>query len=159
MPLALADLGYHTYVVDPDTLGGKYGNEWDFVDYGRWGIETIRAGMEDPVFEAGTLDVAVSVSVIEHLPAEARRRGLEQIYSALRPGGIAVFSVDVLPDGINLWNRVEDEVEPVSVHGTVEDFYAECEAAGFRLEERASSPVTVPELKVRAVVLTKPDAI
>lgn len=157
VPLALADLGYVTFVVDPDTLGGKYGNEWDFVDYGRWGIDTIRAGMEDRVFDPDSLDVAVSVSVIEHLPADARRRGLAEIYRALRPGGLAVFSVDVLPDGINLWNRVEDEVEPIDVHGTVDDFVAECAAAGFQLETRVNCPVTVPHLQVQAMVLRKRD--
>ena len=157
VPLALAELGFTTYVVDPDALAGKYGNEWDFVDYGHWGIETFRAGMEDRVFDADSLDVAVSVSVIEHLPANARRHGLTEIYRALRPGALAVFSIDVLPDGTNLWNRVEDEIEPVEVHGTVEDFFAECMAAGFHIEKRATCPITVPGLEVRAVVLSKPN--
>ncbi|MDT4936922.1 MAG: hypothetical protein QOG80_593 [Pseudonocardiales bacterium] len=156
VPLALAELGYETFVVDPDTLEGKYDNEWNFVDYGRWGITTIRAGMEDAVFEPGTLDVAVSVSVIEHLPADARRRGLQQIYTALKPGGLAVLSVDVLPDGIHLWNRVEDEIESLDVHGTVDDFMNECEAVGFSILQRSACPITVPHLRVQAAALVRP---
>lgn len=155
VPLALADLGYRTSVVDPDTLEGEYDNEWHFTDYTRWGIETIKAGMEDPVFEPGSLDIAVSVSVIEHIPAEQRRRGLHQIAAALKPDGVAVLSLDLMPDGKHLWNRVVDEVEPLDIHGTVEDFIGECAAAGLRVIERRTCPIRLPHLVVEAFVLTK----
>lgn len=155
VPLALADLGYRTFVVDPDTLEGRYGNEWDFVDYRRWGIETKKAGMEDRVFEAGALDVAVSVSVIEHLPAEKRRLGLHEMSAALRTGGLAVLSIDLMPDGKHLWNRIVDEIEPLSEHGTVDEFVSECEQAGLHVVERKPCPIRLPHLRVEAFVLTK----
>ena len=155
VPLGLARLGYRTVVVDPDTLQGRYGNEWEYIDYNRWGIETIKAGMEDRVFEPGSLDVAVSVSVIEHLPAEARRRGLRQIHESLKPGGLAVFSLDLLADGVHLWNRVVEEIEPTTEHGTMPEFLDECRAAGFRLVVRERCPIRLPDLRVEAVVLLK----
>ena len=76
MPIALANLGFDTIVVDPDArtlLGRRAGNEWDFFDYGRWGVRTERAGIEDSVFTPASLEVAVSISVIEHLAAEQGR--------------------------------------------------------------------------------------
>lgn len=120
IPIKLASLGFTTHVVDPHQLLG-FTNEWDFRDYSPWGVTTHFARFEDPVFAIETLDIAVSVSVIEHLTADARRVGLAQVNRALVSGGLAVFTIDVIPGPERyLWNRVVEVIEPPHIHGTVD---------------------------------------
>src|SRR5665213_1462893 len=89
-PILLARLGYKTSVVDSDQLDSEYSNEWQWVDYGQWGINTHKAGMEDRLFDEGSLSVAVSVSAIEHMPAKTRRHAIDEISRAVRVGGLVV---------------------------------------------------------------------
>lgn len=159
IPLALQRLGLECSVVDPAQLeeleGKSRGNEWDFVDYSRWGIKTHRAGMEDKVFAPESLGVAVAVSVIEHLPAESRRGGLSRIGDALEAGGYAVFTVDLCRGSRFLWNRIVDEFEPTDVHGTVDDFLNEAHAVGLCLEHFERCPIRTPELEAVGMVFRK----
>jgi SAM-dependent methyltransferase len=145
IPIALTQRGYRTVVVDPDIerlTGRRFGNEWDHADYSRWGIETREAGMEDPVFPSGTLALAVSVSVIEHVTAEVRRTGIRQIWNALATGGALILTVDLEPDGVHLWNRIlGQEVESVEQHGTIDDLLLEASDVGFTLLSRCRCPM------------------
>jgi len=140
LPVALQGFGLRTAVVDPDSqaqTGRRMGGEWDWIDYRRWGIATYRAGIEDAVFDAGSLGVAVSVSVIEHLPAASRRRGLGQVADALEPGGVLVLTVDLVRGTPRLWNRIlAAEVEPPARHGTIDDLIGEAEAVALHLDKR-----------------------
>jgi SAM-dependent methyltransferase len=162
IPIGLVRLGFETDVVDPDSLpvlGRRYGNEWDFIDYARWGIKTHKAGMEEQVFEAGELGVAVSVSVIEHLPAALRRHAICEVARVVEPNGLAVITVDLLPgESRYLWNRVVDEIEPVNVHGTVDDLIAEAKACGLSLCLSERCPVPEAETSVIGMVLRKNSA-
>jgi hypothetical protein len=144
VPIALARIGYETVVVDPDAvtlLGRKVGNEWDLADYSRWSIPLHRAGIEDRVFDDRELVGAVSVSVLEHLLADQRRQGLVRVADAMTSGGVFVCTIDLMPDGTFLWNRVEHEIEPAAVHGTLVHFIDEALASGFRLLECARCPI------------------
>lgn len=145
IPIALAERGYRTVVVDPDIerlVGQRFGNEWDHADYTRWGIETRVAGMEDTVFPSGMLAVAVSVSVIEHVTAEVRRTGIRRIWDALATGGVFILTVDLEPDGLHLWNRIlGQQVESVERHGTVDDLLCEASDVGFTLLSRCRCPM------------------
>jgi hypothetical protein len=68
----------------------------------------------------GSLGAAFSVSVIEHIAAEARRLGLARVAEALAPGGPLVVTVDLFPGTKALWNYcVGLGVEPVDKHGTI----------------------------------------
>ena len=157
MPIALANLGFDTIVVDPDArtlLGRRAGNEWDFFDYGRWAVRTERAGIEDSVFTPASLEVAVSISVIEHLAAEQRRSGFVRLADALVDGGLCVLTVDLLSDSDFLWNRVEQVIESPDVHGAIEDVVAEAEAAGLRLKARERCPIE-PEHPVEGLVFVR----
>jgi SAM-dependent methyltransferase len=159
IPLALQDMGLQCTVVDPAQLeeleGRARGNEWDFVDYSKWGITTHRAGMEDHVFESGSLGFAVSVSVIEHMPAPTRREGLGRIADALNPGGYAVITVDLIRGSRYLWNRIVDEIESPSVHGTVDDLLNEARAVDLYLEHFERCPIRTSELEAVGLVFRK----
>jgi hypothetical protein len=159
VPIGLAKLGFETDVVDPDSepvLGRRYGNEWDFVDYSSWGITTHKAGMEESIFAEHELGVAVSVSVIEHLPADLRRRAISEVARVVEPRGLVVLTVDVMPGGSHqLWNRVVDEIEPLNVHGTVEDVIAEAASCGLAVGVVDRCPMPESETSVVGMVLTK----
>lgn len=159
VPIGLVHLGFDTDVVDPDSmavLGRRYGNEWDFVDYARWGIKTHKAGMEEQIFDADQLGVAVSVSVIEHLRAGLRRCAIREVARVMEPNGLVVLTVDVLPGKSRyLWNRVVDEIESVSVHGTVDDVIEEAAACGLSLRLSERCPIPESETSVIGMVLRK----
>ena len=159
VPIGLVRLGYDTDVVDPDSepvLGRRYGNEWDFVDYAPWGITTHRAGMEEQLFDADELGVAVSVSVIEHLPAELRRLAIREVARVVEPDGLIILTVDVQPGGSQqLWNRVVDEIEPLGVHGTVDDVVDEAAACGLSLRLIERCPIPESESAVVGMILRK----
>jgi hypothetical protein len=158
LPIALADLGLTVNVVDPDAktlLGRRWGNEWDFTDYERWGIRTYKRGIEDEIFESRALSVAVSVSVIEHIPAATRREGLRRVAEALEDGGIFVMTVDVLPGTDYLWNRVLDEIEPVATHGTINDLIREAHFEGLQLVRDARCPIATSDQAVRGLVFVR----
>ncbi len=154
--ILLADLGYVTSVVDSDQLESEFANEWEWVDYGKWGVKTHRAGMEERIFPEASLSVAVSVSAIEHMRAEMRRQAITEIARALKPQGLAVLTVDVIPNSDNLWNLVVDEIEPIDDHGTIHSFVAELEDAGLRLMRRTACPLTAGDSLVEGFVLIKP---
>lgn len=156
VPIELRKMGFTTSVVDPGVLGTKYGNEWDFVDYRQWGIETHIASMEEPVFEPSSLGVAVSVSVIEHVSAVVRRRALEELARVLEPDGLLVLTIDMIhgPDR-HLWNRVVDEIEPIEVHGTVDGFLDEARANGFQLRSMVPCPVEAGQTAVLGLVFRR----
>jgi hypothetical protein len=159
MPIALAGLGLKTTVADPNSqekTGKNSGGEWDWTDYSPWGVETRCAGMEEKIFKKGSLGVAVSVSVIEHIPAEVRRAGLKALSTALEPGGLMVFTVDLVKGSRQLWNRVLDiEVEPLAVHGSVEDMIAEADAFGMRLVHQELCPVSTDHHDILGLVFEK----
>ena len=159
MPIALADLGLRTTVADPNSqemTGKTSGGEWDWTDYSPWGVETKCAGMEEQIFEEATLGVAVSVSVIEHIPAEVRRAGLQALSVALEDKGLLILTVDLVRGTRQLWNRVLDiEVEGLDVHGTVEDLIGEAAACGLSLVHQELCPVSTEHHDILGLVFER----
>jgi SAM-dependent methyltransferase len=155
-PILLARLGYTTAVVDSDQLDSEYSNEWQWIDYGQWGIKTFKAGMEDRIFDEGSLSVAISVSAIEHMAAETRRQSIREISRAVRSGGLVVLTIDVLPDAKHLWNFAVDEIESQEVHGTIDAFVDELQSSGLVLISREACPMKGDsDQLVEAFVLSK----
>jgi SAM-dependent methyltransferase len=109
-------------------------NEWGFVDYAEAGVGhrswncTLGELPESTVF-----DGALSISVIEHIPATERRALLNDIALRLRPGGLMVLTVDLARGGNDLWNRNRGQIVDDRRHGTFRDVISECAAAGFEL--------------------------
>lgn len=158
IPVALARMGYRAVVVDPDAetlLGRKVGNEWDMADYSPWNIPTLQAGIEDEVFADRELVGAVSVSALEHVPAQQRRQGFSQLAKSMPAGGVFVCTIDLMPDRRFLWNRVEDEIEPFDVHGTLQDVLQEADDAGFVLLDESWCPLRRQEPVVGIVLVRK----
>lgn len=160
IPIAVSRLGLATSVVDPDSvtqMNKTTGAEWKWTDYGRWGVRTIRAGVEDPtLFQPDSLGFALCVSVIEHLPAEVRRAGIKNMATFLEPGGVAVFTVDLVRGSSQLWNRVlGEEVEPLEQHGDLNTLIDEARETGLRLEESARCPMHDRRVDVHGLVFRK----
>ena len=140
-PLApfLASRGYVIDTVDPSDIHRTWPpaedwNEWGFVDYAEAGLGhrswncTLGELPESPSF-----DGAMSISVIEHIPATERRALLRDIALRLRPGGLMVLTIDLVRGGNDLWNRNRGQIVDERRHGTFGDVVSEGAAAGFEL--------------------------
>jgi hypothetical protein len=141
-PLApfLSSRGYLVDTVDPSPTIRTWPpkpewNEWDFLDYGAAGLA--RRSWNCVLGELPTrplFDGAYSISVIEHVPATVRRNLLADIAARTRVGGLVVLTIDLVRGGDALWNlNLEVEVEPLAVHGTLQDVIEECAAVGLDL--------------------------
>lgn len=138
-PLApyLTAKGYVVDTVDPSPILRSWPprpdwDEWGYLDYAAAGharhswnttLERIPPGLR--------YDVVCSVSVIEHLPAEARRQLLSEARDRLHHGGLLLLTVDIVRGSDVLWNRVMGaEVEDPSLHGTFPSLLAEVTSLG-----------------------------
>lgn len=84
--------------VDPDVFeaGLKYkghGVSEEFIK--RTGIKFRRGDMTEVPLESDSQDRAFSISVMEHVPPHVRRRGMQELARILKPGGLAVITVDM----------------------------------------------------------------
>jgi SAM-dependent methyltransferase len=73
--------------VDPADLDPEF--------FGRLGVRFLNAGMEAIPVESDSQDVVFSISVMEHVEPETRRRGMQEIARILKPGGRAIVTVDL----------------------------------------------------------------
>jgi hypothetical protein len=110
-------------------------NEWDFLDYRAAGLA--HRSWNCTLGELPTrspFDGAYSISVIEHVPATVRRALLADIAARTRAGGLVVLTIDLVRGGDQLWNlNLGVEVEPLAVHGTLQDVIEESAAVGLEL--------------------------
>jgi SAM-dependent methyltransferase len=84
--------------VDPDVfeVGLRYkghGVSEEFIK--RTGIKFLRGDMTDVPLETDSQDRAFSISVMEHVTPDVRRRGMQELARILKPGGLAVLTVDM----------------------------------------------------------------
>jgi hypothetical protein len=107
-------------------------NEWDFLDYGSAGLANRSWNCTlDKLPRRPPWDGIYSISVIEHVPAAARRSLLRDIAIRTRPGGLVVLTIDLVPGTDELWNlNLGVEVENPAHHGSLDDVVAECAAIG-----------------------------
>ena len=143
LPLWLAQRGARVTTVDGHSAirvppAQPNWNEWGFLDYGN--IDgTIRSHnclMQD-MQGAGPFELIYSVSVIEHIPAEARRAVLAAMKENLVPGGRLLLTLDLIPNTDQLWDLSEGvRVDEGLPHGTIADFLAELAALGFTVTEQ-----------------------
>ena len=141
-PLApfLTSMGYVVETVDPSPTIRRWPpqpdwNEWDFFDYGEVGMAHRSWNCTlDLIPQAPPFDGAYSVSVIEHVPAAVRRSLLADIARRVRPGGLVVLTIDLVPGTDDLWNlNLGVVVEEICDHGTISDVTQECLALGLVL--------------------------
>jgi 2-polyprenyl-3-methyl-5-hydroxy-6-metoxy-1,4-benzoquinol methylase len=141
-PLApfLTGQGYVVDTVDPSEIHRAWPpaedwNEWGFLDYAEAGLghRSWNCAL-DQVPESIMFDGALSISVIEHIPATQRRSLLKAIAQRLRPGGLMVLTVDLIRGEMDLWNQNMDQiVDEPGLHGTFQDVITEATAVGFEL--------------------------
>jgi SAM-dependent methyltransferase len=140
-PLApfLAGRGYVIDTVDPSDIHRTWPpaedwNEWGFVDYAEAGVghRSWNCTLGE-LPESTEFDGALSISVIEHIPATERRALLRDIAVRLRPGGLMVLTVDLARGGSDLWNRNRGQTVDDRRHGTFRDVISEGVSAGFEL--------------------------
>jgi len=97
--------------VDPDVFeaGLKYkghGVSEEFIK--RTGIKFLRGDMTEVPLESDSQDRAFSISVMEHVPPDVRRRGMQEVARILKPGGRAVITVDM-----SMWFEVNRPLDLV----------------------------------------------
>ena len=113
-------------------------NEWGYIDYGLLdrNIRSYNCLMQD-LRGAGPFDLIYSVSVIEHIPAEARRAALAAIRDNLVPGGRLLLTLDLIPGTDRLWDLSEGQrIDEGGEHGSIADFLAELAGLGFSVAEK-----------------------
>lgn len=146
VPLLLALHGLKVTTVDDsavvrDPASGMAGwDEWGFLDYAALdpAIDSVQGDAANLDLPAGSCAAVYSISVVEHMPAETRRRLWPRLAGWLCPGGSLVLTVDLMPGTEHLWNRASgQEVEPVERHGDLPALTAELGGLGFRLDERS----------------------
>lgn len=98
--------------VDPDLFdaGVKYfahGVSQQFIE--RSGLRILKGDFQSVPIESDSQDVVFCISVMEHVPPDVRRQGIQEIARILKPGGRAVITLDVSMVGFEL-NRPLDLV-------------------------------------------------
>jgi SAM-dependent methyltransferase len=109
--------------IDPDVFdaGLRYkghGVSEEFIK--RTGIKFLRGDMTEVPLESDSQDRAFSISVMEHVPPDVRRRGMQELARILKPGGRAILTVDM-----SLWFEMNRPLELVyesglNFHGLVD---------------------------------------
>src|SRR5687767_8420535 len=97
--------------VDPDVFesGIKYrahGVSQEFIE--RTGLKFLKGDMDVLPLETNSQDCVFSISVMEHVPPDVRRRGMQEIARVLKPGGRAVLTVDM-----SMWFEINRPLELV----------------------------------------------
>jgi 2-polyprenyl-3-methyl-5-hydroxy-6-metoxy-1,4-benzoquinol methylase len=143
VPILSARLGCSVTTIDnhPMKRTQESKNEWDewgFLDYSLFhqAIQSLRLSFEqiNPVEKA---DMVISISVIEHIPADLRKTWIKHAYQILKNHGVLLLSIDTDPFSQKLWNRSQGLlVEDEKLHGTIQDLVNELEDTGFLVEEK-----------------------
>lgn len=117
--------------VDPDVFeaGTKYyahGVSREFMD--RTGLKIVKGEFDEIPLPSDSQDRVFCISVMEHVPPDVRRRGMQEIARILKPGGKAILTVDVsmwfeLNRPLDLiWESGLTLVEPADLRWPVQRF-------------------------------------
>jgi SAM-dependent methyltransferase len=84
--------------VDPDVFESgvkfvSFGVSKEYLD--RTGIRFVKSGLEKIDLPSDSFDRVFCLSVIEHLPHEGVREGAKELGRILKPGGLAIVTIDV----------------------------------------------------------------
>ena len=141
LPFALARRGACVVTLDNhplmrDTANREQWNEWGFLDYSQVDTRITSLHIAYEEFEASTkFDFVYSVSVIEHLPRDVRRKWVQKFPEQLQVKGVLLLTVDLIPDTNLLWNQSEGVVvEPTTIHGEFSTLLQELQAVGLTIE-------------------------
>jgi 2-polyprenyl-3-methyl-5-hydroxy-6-metoxy-1,4-benzoquinol methylase len=142
LPLLLSNDGHKLLTVDAHTQTRHLEqratwNEWRFFDYSQLdrGIRSIQNPYESLSLN-DKQDVIYSVSVIEHLQGVTRRAWIAKMAEQIKTGGRLLLTVDLVPMSRDLWPYSEGQlVEPIQIHGTLDDLLDEIRSNGFQIDD------------------------
>lgn len=143
LPFYLAENGYTVLTIDshPSTERKledmENWNEWGFLDYSLLN-EKITSLREDAAtyIPSDKMDIAYSISVIEHMPSDTRKKLIQNVSNWLEEGGFFLITMDLVPGKNKLWNLNEGKkVENGLVHGNLRSVLRELRKAGFEIKE------------------------
>lgn len=141
LPIMLAQAGIrvdcvdsHPRVMTDEPRAGW--NEWGFIDYAPMHPNLRSFHTDILLFKPeAAYDVVYSVSVVEHMPRPVWERTVELAAGWLKPGGLLVLTVDMIPQSMDLWNMSEGRLVDAENHGTIESLGRKMQQAGLTLEE------------------------
>ena len=144
LPVYLAGKGHKVLTVDSSPIVRIHGkdeetwNGWGYLDYSRLhsGITSMNCDAAGIPQDGQQFDLCYSVSVIEHLAADARRGLLHRLAAMIKADGNLMLTVDLIPDSFDLWNMEQGrEVESIAQHGNIDDLLKELLDCGFGIVE------------------------
>jgi SAM-dependent methyltransferase len=142
MPLFLADRGMTVDCIDNSPIirtlpAGEDWDPWGFFDYRqlRTNLVSHHCDLADFVPPA-PYDAIYASGVVAAMTSETRRETIRLCARWLRPSGIFLVSIGLVPGTERLWNLARGTVvEPPQEHGTVADMMREVVASGFDIVE------------------------
>lgn len=144
LPIAIAQQGAKVVTIDSSHIVRKLGdgqeswNGWGFLDYSSLNdnIVSFNEDVFSSQFKESSFDCIYSVSVIEHITTELRRKLWADLSRRLESNGLLLLTIDIIPDTNNLWNcSAGSVVEDVESHGDCEMVKAELLREGLYIEE------------------------
>jgi SAM-dependent methyltransferase len=143
LPLFLAERGLLVQTVDPHPLVRKMTatpdwTEWGFFDYSQLhpNLKSSHCTIAD-FTTTERFDAIYSVSVLAHMPRPVREDTLRRCRDLLRPGGLLLLAIDLIPATNFLWNFSSGrEVEPPEIHGTIYDVIEQLSSLDFEIVEK-----------------------
>ena len=140
LPLYLAGKGMQVDTIDNSDFARRLPadeswNEWGYLDYGVIDprISSFNAGV-DAFQPRHTYDVIFSVSVLSLMTTPAREDKLRRCRKWLKPRGLLLLAIDLIPGTDTLWNRGGSNESPEE-HGTYQDVERQLAGLGFSITE------------------------
>lgn len=108
-------------------------NEWGFFDYRALHPNLTAHNCNIRDFSVvHQFDAIYSIGSLAHMPRSVWQETIRRCTSWLRPNGLFLLAIDIIPASDFIWNRSEGiEVEPPIEHGTVADLSLYIEGHGF----------------------------
>lgn len=112
-------------------------NEWGFLDYGLLHPNLTSHHCDITDFTpTTTYDAIYAIASLAHMTRAIREDTLRRAHAWLRPDGLLLLTIDVIPASDFIWNRTEGrEVEPLIRHGTIQGVADQLAGLGFNLDE------------------------
>jgi SAM-dependent methyltransferase len=109
--------------------------EWGYFDYAT--IDSRLRSHHCSILQfrpSGEYDAILAVGVLPHMPRADREETLRRCRSWLRPGGVLLLMLGLLPSTEFLWNRLAKKaIAPPEEHGTSRDVLDQLSDLGFRI--------------------------
>lgn len=143
VPLLLSKQGLCITCIDSHSVVrslpvGLDWNEWGYLDYSV--LDPAICSIHGSVLEHEPVDhydAIYSISVLAHMPHDVREATLRKSSRWLRPGGLLLLAIDMIPASDFLWNRSGGKVvEPLTQHGTSHQVAAQLRSLGMEIMEQ-----------------------